>query len=328
MKSKNDLLSEFISGYIHLSKKDYAFFSNLQTIIKDTNKITSNQAKLFDKLITKYQRQLKKQNCDIDKLLNLDWVNEVVESKQEYLQAKLSFINGDLIIKAPFNTNFVQNFRKIIHNEFKWNALLKHYTAPFTTYNLKLALTCVKQYYKEFVLCEELTKIYDNISQYHAEFYNPTLVRKNDNFYIAAINESLHRSISHIVQLDDDPKTLFELSQYGIEIDKSIVSEDPLRNFASSPKVTFDIEDLDKIVEMLHLLNVDSVFTTRGLVYNKDVNKEIKTKLLDKGITCTPSNPNDSNYGIFIVSNSSFYSVPQTATKIIHLKNSRPVKIK
>jgi hypothetical protein len=326
MKSKNELLSEFVKGCIHLSKKDYSFFSNLKIIIKDTNKITSNQAKLFDKLINKYQRQLKRQNCDINTLLNLEWINEVVESKQEYLQAKISLVNNNLLIKAPFNTNFVQNFRKVTINEFKWDSLNKLYVAPCSTYNLKLAITYVKKYYTDFVLCETLEELSKDTFQYQSEFWNPTLVESNGNFYITCLNEPLYEAIASIEKLNDDPKTLFNLSMYGIDISPSITESDPVKHFASNHKLSYELDNLDEIIKMLKLLEVEHVFTSRDVLYNKKIINEIKLKLLEEGITCSPLGTMSNKNSVIFTSNSAV-SLSKKISKIIHLKNSRPINI-
>ena len=63
MQKKEHLLHYMMKGHVHLSKKDYGFFNNLSYIIREKNQVTSNQNKLFDKLILKYQRQLR--NADI-----------------------------------------------------------------------------------------------------------------------------------------------------------------------------------------------------------------------------------------------------------------------
>lgn len=329
MKSKNDLLSEFIKGYIHLSKKDYAFFSNLKLIIKDTNRITSNQVILFDKLINKYQRQLKRQNCDIDVLLNLSWTTEIVESKQEYLQAKISLSNNRLIIKSPFNTQFVKNFRNINLNEFQWDKTNKYYVAPFSTYNFKIALTCVQKYYTNFVLCDVLQELYNTTLQYQSELWTPTLIKQNGYFYISCLNESLYKAISDIENLNDDPKTLFKLSMCGINISTSIIDSDSTKHFASNYKLSYELDSLDEIVKMLKLLEIDHVFTSRDVVYNKKINNEIKTKLSQEGISCSAQTQKDKveGHSVLFSSNSNVLSFSKKTSKVIHLKNSRPVDI-
>lgn len=326
MKSKNQLLSEFVKGYVHVSKKDYSFFSNLSKIIVDENRITSNQARLFDKLILKYQRQLKKQGCDAEVLLKLDWLNDVVETKLEFTQAKIFYNNNSIHIKAPFNTQFVQNFRRVILNPFVWDSNNKWYVADFSTYNLKLAVNYVKTYYPQYVYCDVIQNMLDKVDTYKSKYWNPTLVRLHDRFYIICINQSLYDKISHI-ELNDDPATLFELSNYGITIDESVTKSEQLLLFASTYSLTYDLEDLDNLVDMLSLLKVDRVFTAKQLLYTKEVSNEIKTKLLARGIACMP-NKSESDEGILLLTSTVHSASMKRPSKIIQIKNSRPIHIK
>jgi hypothetical protein len=326
MKSKNQLLAEFVKGYVHVSKKDYSFFSNLSKIITDESRITSNQAKLFDKLIVKYQRQLKKQGCQIETLLALDWLNDVVESRIEFTQTKIFCNANQLYIKGPFNTQFVQNFRRAVLNPFIWDNKNKHYVADYSTYNLKLAIDYVGKYYQDYVLCDTLQQIVSRIDSFQSKYWNPTLIKVQNQFYVVCTNEILQERISHI-QLNDDPATLYELSNYGVIIDESITQDDELLAFAGSYKVTFDLKDLDNLVDMLSLLKVENVFTARDLVYTRDISNEIKTKLLEKGITCKTTK-SEHDEGVLLLTNTVHTPAMRKATKIVQIKNSRPIHIK
>lgn len=317
-----------LSGYVHLSKKDYGFFSNINHTCQENKPITSNQSKLFDKLLVKYKRQLTKLNHNVDELKKLEWKVGVVESKPEFLYAKIS-TNSFIKIKAPFNSQFVQKFRNAENNRFIWIKDKKCYAAPFTTYNLKLAATYVNKYYKEVVYCDNTTKILEELKVYdNAKYWHPTLVNINNNFYILGINENLYGAIKDI-ELNDDPKTLFELSKYGITIDHSITKGNSLLELAGKYNATVDLEYFDSLCKTLNLLEVDHVFTSRDIVYNKEVSNEIKLMLLQHGISCTPVSSTAHEKGILIKnSNSTTDYNTKRIEKVINLINSRPIKIR
>jgi hypothetical protein len=219
----------------------------------------------------------------------------------------------------------VQNFRRVILNPFTWDVKNKYYSAEYSTYNLKIAITYVAEYYKEYVLCDYLQELVDNVSQYQGKYWNPTLVKIHNRFYVICTNESLFDSISDI-ELNDEPGTLYKLSSYGIAIDESVTNDNELLSFSGSYKVTYDLQDLDKIVEMLSVLKVENVFTPRDLVYTRDISNEIKTKLLAKGITCKTTK-SETDEGVLLVTTSHFCMM-KSPSKIIHIKNSRPIHIK
>lgn len=324
---KDQLCQYLVSGYVHLSKKDYSFFHNVIVQTKDTKPVTSNQNNLFNKLLHKYKRQLTRLNHNVDNLVELEWRSGVVESKKEFLQAKIYVLGNDLIIKSPFNSQFVQQFRRVILNPFIWDTKEKFYIAELSTYSLKTAYIYVTKYYKDVVFCPTVQKLLDQTVPYNdAKYWTPTLVKTNNNFFIYSTNSILNQHIQDIV-LNDDPNTLFLLSQYGVSVDTSVTQDNETLNFAGTYKVSCDLDDLDAIVDMLHLLKVTHVFTARDVVYNKSVSNEIKTKLLSKGITCSPISNNTNATGVFITT-SSYESINGDFQKIIRLTNSRPILIK
>jgi hypothetical protein len=329
MNSKESLLAIFTNGQIHVSKKDYGFFINIQNLIKDRKPITSNQAKLFDKLISKYQRQLLKNKLDIPTLLNLSWTTQILESANEFLQARVFCRDKHIIIKTPFNTKFVTNFRKIDLNSFEWDKNDRHYIAPFSTYNLRLAVNFVPEYFKEVVFCDVLKEYIDKLKVYNgATIWSPTLVKIHGQYYIAGMNENLYDATKHIV-LSDDPKVLFELNQYAVKIDDSIIGNNKRLEFAANYNVTIDLDYLDVMVDMLKELNIKTVFTAREIIHNKEISNEIKVSLLEQGIVCKPYNfQNNNKGGVLLKSSSGIMYSMQNIDKIITIKNSRPIKIR
>lgn len=326
--NKDQLARYMISGHVHLSKKDYGFFNNVITQVQSNRQITSNQNNLFDKLLNKYKRQINKLNYDVENLISLEWKLGIVESKKEFLEARISIIDDEVIIKCPFNTQFVQKFRQLEINPFEWDSISKSYKGKLSTYSLKTAYSYLNKYYKDVVYCEHVKELLDQIENYSfVKFWQPTLVKIYNNFYIFAINESLADAISHL-EINDDPKTLFSLSMYGITIDSSVINDDPLKNFASTRRFTFDLDNLDFIIKMLKSLEVDHVFTSRDVVYNKNISNEMRMKLLEQNITCSPKNADNIFERSILFTTSSVESFGKKVAKIVHITNSRPIKIR
>jgi hypothetical protein len=328
--SKDQLAHYMINGHLHLSKKDYGFFNNIKSIVHNNKPVTSNQNKLFDKLLTKYQRQLHKLNLSVEELISLPWKVEVLESKQEYLDAYISIENDTIIIRSPFNNKFIQIFRKIPLNEFVWDKVKRIYTAPLSTYQLRIAVDIVSKCYEDVVYCDNVKSILKQIEEYNnIKYWQPTLVKINNNFYIVATNNSLNDSIKHI-ELNDDPKTFYLLSQYGVTIHEDLLS-DEYSKFASEYFTEVDSKDLLDLCDWLNNLNVEYVFTSRDLVYSKELSNDLKVALLEKHIACRPAKEFDTfTNGVLLKTNSSWTTISsiKNYSKIIHLTNSRPVKVK
>lgn len=327
--NKDQLAHYMIAGHVHLSKKDYGFFNNIKTIVHDNKPVTTNQDKLFNKLLAKYQRQLAKLNHNVQFLIELPWKVELLETKQEYLDAKISIKDNTITIKSPFNNKFIQMFRKLSMNEFVWNKTERFYEAPFSTYQLKIAVETVTACYESVTFCQETKNLLSSVAQYKSsKYWAPTLVKIQDNFYIVACNQALYDSISHI-ELNDDPNTLYQLSQYGINVDDSLLTG-RFQKFAAEYLTEIDINDLHDFTNWLKQLNVECVFTSRDLVYNKELGNDLKIALLNKGISCLPAKTHKLPNTVLIKTHSSWTPFGNyiNYNKIIHLTNSRPVKIR
>lgn len=329
MEVKEHLLHYLLSGHIHLSKKDYGFFNNLQYLIKDNQKITSNQVKLFDKLILKYQRQIKKNNLDINHLNQLPWRVEIVETSLEYLEAKISIVGNTIQIRSPFNTKFIQYIRKINPNPFLWNKIAKVYEAEYSTYAFKTAFFSVKKFYDSVKCCEISQQLLSELEYYNqARYWAPTLIESNGKFYIAAINESLYNALGNF-DLNDDPSTLFNLSTYGIEVDNDIVGNDKFKKFASQYETVVDLEDMDLLAQWLKFLKVDQVYTARDIIYNRTVSNEVKNTLQNHSLSIkTYISDIDEGINVLLKNTTYAYMEIKNIHKIIHLTNSRTITVK
>lgn len=327
---REHLLDYVLKGHLHLSKKDYGFFNNLQYIIKDKQKVTTNQNKLFEKLIVKYQRQLKKLGHDINALQELSWHAELVPTAQEYLTANISIEGDSILFRSPFNTQFIQEFRKIEDNPYIWIKDSRYYKAPYSTYALKVLVDTVNRHYELITYCDITTELLADIKQYENTIWQPTLKRVNGNYIIAGINKSLYEATKDIV-LSNEPKTLQKLSNYGIEIDTSVSGDDEFLKFAGDFEYTINIDDLDKLCDWLEKLGLDKVVTTRVVIYNRQVNTEIRNKLSERNIKIlSNSDPSESNVVLIRVGfmNTFFNNYDShSVVKLINLVNTRPVLV-
>lgn len=320
-----------LKGHLHLSKKDYGFFNNLQYIIKDKQKVTSNQNKLFDKLIVKYQRQLKKLGHDINTLQGLTWNVDLVPTSKEYLTAQISIENDSIVFRSPFNTQFIQEFRKVDDNPYIWIKDTRYYKAPYSTYALKVLVDTVHKHYELVNYCDTVNELLTDVKQYENTIWEPTLKKVNGNYIIVGINKSLYEATKDIV-LDNQPKTLQKLSTYGIKIDTTVSEGDPFLEFAGNFEYTINIDDLDKLCEWLEKLGLDKVVTNRVVIYNRQVNTEIRNKLAERNLKILSNNdPSDTSVVLlragfmntFFVSYDSYNVI-----KLINLVNTRPVQVR
>jgi hypothetical protein len=328
--NKDQLTNYLVQGHLHLSKKDYGFFNNIKTIVNDNKPITTNQDKLFNKLLVKYQRQLNKLDFNCNDLAALPWQVELIESKQDYLNAHVVVDNDVINIRAPFNSKFIQLFRNIPLNEFIWDKVKRIYSAPLTTYQLRIAIDTVSKCYETVVYCDNVKNILKQVEEYiNIKYWQPTLVKINNNLYILATNHSLNEAIKDI-ELKEDTKTFYLLSQYGITVHDDLLTDD-CKKFSAKYITQIDAENLQNFSDYLQQLNVKTVFTSRDIIYNKELSNDLKLSLLEKGIACRLAKEADNIADGVLLKTIVGYSMPfddKKYNKIVHFTNSRPIHIK
>jgi hypothetical protein len=264
MQTKEHLLYFFLSKPIRLHYSDRKFFNNLTMIIKDTNKITTGQDRLFSKLIEKYLLQLKQTNLTKDQLLALPWKADVIETSKEYTGAKVSLLNNKLVIRVPMNNKFIKKFDDIKDNTFVWDKTKKAYISPMSTYALKIAYTTLPKYFPEVYYCEYIKKVLAEVSHLSDAnlIWEPTLVNINNNYYVVAVNEAIGELITNI-ELNTESKTLFTLSKLGIKIHASLI-DSKIKKFASEFITEVDIDETE-IATWLKELGVKQVLLGKGV---------------------------------------------------------------
>lgn len=334
MKNKEQLLYFFLQGKISLSQYDYKFMANLQSIIQNNMRVTSNQAELFGKLISKYNKQLIKQGLVKEELKSLPWKTLIVESTSEYTGAVVSLLENDLTIRVPFNKTFISAFRNVKNNEFDWSKETKSYSAPFSTNSLKIAYSTLPKFFSTVRYDDNLQGIINELKQYEGLIWNPTLVDINGNLMIASITPEL-AAVMDSITLSLDPSTLFKLSHMGIEVAPELIEKDPKLQFASNQVYEVEITDIERIIGWMRNVGCKNVMIGRGL---RSLNlQENIVKLVEK-------------YGMKPITSTLFGNLPAGLTMLIQhtsptsqivngfstvnisktivLKDSRPIEVK
>lgn len=333
MKNKEQLLYFFLQGKISLSQYDYKFMANLQSMIQNNMRVTSNQADLFDKLISKYAKQLTKQGLVKEELKSLAWKTMIVESTPEYTGGVVSLIEEDINIRVPFNKTFISEFRNVRHNMFNWSKETKSYSAPFSTASLKIAYTTLPKFFSVVRYDDELQSILDELKQYEGLIWNPTLIDANGNLVVAAINPILGELINDPLTLS--PRDLFKISQMGITIDPSLYQNDPKKEFASTQVYEVDITDIEQVIGWMKNIGCENVLigrAARNIVDRDGLNQMIEKygmkaagpaifgNKLSEGVTMIIQHTTPTDMRSSYTQNN--------ISKTIVIKDSRPIEVK
>ena len=332
MTNKEQLLYFFLQGKISLSQYDYKFMANLQTIIQNNSRVTSNQADLFDKLISKYKKQLVRQGLVKEELKELPWKTMIVESTSEYTGAVVSLRDNNLNIRVPFNKSFISEFRNVPNNAFEWDKETKSYSAPFGTTALKVAYTVLPKFFSTVRYDNELQNIITELHQYESLVWNPTLMQVNGNLVVAAVNQVLAEVINSMT-LSLDSMTLFKLSRMGVDVDPAIIKTYPKLQFAASNVYEVEITEIEQVIGWMKNVGCENVVIGRGL--RSTISQEHLTDMIEKygmkslGPLSYGTLPDGVSMLMQHTSNVTSRS-PFTGqiSKTVVLKDSRPIEVK
>lgn len=335
MKNKEQLLYFFLQGKISLSQYDYKFMANLQTMIQRDHRVTSNQAALFDNLISKYKKQLSKNGYDKAILKELPWKVDVVESTPEYTGANLRMSGDELVLKVPFNKTFISAFREIKHNTYEWDKDNKVYRSPFSTTALKIGITAPKKHFHSTRVCDEIQSILDSLKPYDA-IWNPTLVKMAGKLIVVAVNDRLGELINDI-ELTESPKTFHLLAKMGIAIHPDLLDTDE-KKFAAEYITQVDIEMINEVPKWIKNLGCDYILLGRGMGrYGVDSNlkAELENACVKFNIQTMPTTADTTATECILIQHSSSIDSMFMHTsdkyeigKCVIIRNSRPVEVK
>jgi hypothetical protein len=331
LKSIEQLLY-FMKGQIHLSRYDEKFIDNIATLTT----VTTNQVVLFHRLVFKYRRQFAKHELFVEKLVDLPWNVKVVESSPQYTDGHVSIVDDTIYFRCPFNRNFIDGFRKVPLNKFTWNKDKRLYEAPYNTYSLKILVNTANKFFPIIHYCEESQSLIDEVKQYEGvKYWQPTLVKRNDNLYILAINEPLYNALGDIV-LTEDIDTFKKLSCHGVNIDPVFYANDKKLKFVCESVTEVEQSMMADMVQWLKDIQCDIVYITGGNSINLAKKKLVQLltdsdiKYRDASLNAMPGMKHSQELPVVINFKRNFDIIdnPIKVSKVVYMVNSEPIEIK
>lgn len=334
LNTKEQVLYYFLYHDIRLNVYDKKFLLNLENIIKNQKKVTTNQKKLFEKLILKYTKQFFKKGFDSASLVQLPWKTPIVESDAHYTNAQVSAEQGKLILRTPFNRNFISWLRSGTVDVFNWTREKKCYISDLNSYSLKFLYHNLPKFFTEIKYDETTQSILNELNSYSADIWDPTLVKVHDYYIIGAVNKFVDEATKNI-KLNDRAKTLFDLSLHGVKAHDRILKNSLKKKFAVNPRPSIDIKHVDSIAKWLREFGIQNVY------FNKDISSVVALgELLDlKNVKSSDTIQIEkalAKYKIIRIKNEKFFSSDNSkglcviiktfsAIKPSYYKNTKPV---
>jgi len=322
-------------GRIKLSPTDLKFITNLNFNLIKGEKVTTNQIALFEKLITKYQRQLSKCKLTADKISKLQWTTaNIVASDTMFTQPYLHIDKNVIYFKSPFNTKFIQQIKNL-ESKYIWDRDKKHYTCEYGTFAFKEIVQLAEKHYSIVNYCDVSQTLLNTTSELQHNYWNPTLVKGKANYFICASNQSLNEATKSI-PLSDDLKSLSDLSRFGVEIAENIKQTGAKYKFAGEYQTEININDLDDVISWLVEMSVDCV----GVVLENTIPLPLKLKVHEqcklnnievinlKSMRLANIPSNFQRIVAFCFSNKLEFPQNSNIIKVVKVNNTNPIDIK
>jgi hypothetical protein len=328
--TKEQLVNYLLSN-VSLGTYDRKFLDNLQTGFLGINRpVTTNQSLLLSKIVTRYARQLAKQEIAYIDMVNLPWTKEPIESLPEFITAFAELVDDKIVIRSPYKTSFIKELRSV--KTVKWFKESREWHVNYNESNLKKVVTLIADHYETINFCETIKDMLATAEQYeNIKVWDPTLVEVSGNLLIAGIIESMYDA-THDIQLERSPKCFSTLASYGITISSELTTTDIL-TFAADPSPKIERSNILDLVEYLPIIgckNVVCVATVHSMA--SDQFKLLTKGLAENNINVINNGSVDykslSNYVVlFSLAHAMASGIEAHATKLIQIVNSNPIKI-
>jgi hypothetical protein len=286
---------------------------------------------LFKKVAGKYKRQFSQLKIEVDEVLTRSWDVNIVESIPEYTGASIKIENDKLILRSPFNKNFLTALKKNPIYTLEWVKDRRQYEGEYSHTNLKELMYLTADHYSILNHCEKVTQIVESLSVYeNVKYWTPTLVYKG-HYYIAALNEHLYEVIKNI-EITDDLKTISALVKYGIAIDQSVTdhlleTEIPAKvRLAINFQVEIELKDTQLAIEWLEEFGCDAICEPKALLTNSKL--DIHNTTIN--VFTNPKDLKNYENSVIVYQRGNFSLVNETPMKlfkIIKFVNSEPIDL-
>lgn len=336
ISSQQDLIDFILrSGSIRLSRQDRHFFHSIFDLLYTNQPVTSSQVWLMNTLIDKYDKQLSKY-IDTNGLKNLPWGAKIILSDAKYTDGHIEIINDKIYFRCPYNNKFISSLRNSNGNElFVWEKANRRYVADFCSIGFKLIVTLAFNIFNVVHCCPVTKQLIEQLSLYenkHTSYWDPTLVKINNQVMILASNSHIHDYLEKInFDYQVTPKNLATLCRMSVKVDSSLIEHDYDLEFASTYNPIIELKNLDTLPRLLKLIECDMVHTDYDNFYSKH-RDELKELLKKENIYMSVGKLMPKSYKFPVMlkfrTTNTFEQKNKYIGKIIQVVNREPINFK
>jgi hypothetical protein len=243
LKNTRDAMHVNLMNAIRLNRYDSKFMKNIWEMYLVKNKpLSTGQNVLYEKILHKYRKQIKKMGINYRDILALSWKESVVSDKILNLKAFFRLTNGadgdTMELYFTFNKAKIEEIRKLVHDDdatyfnigidhnfgngqkydFTWDNKTKIWSGPFNEYLFKRLYEFALKY--RIPIASEVTQFVRSMAEFGtASDWTPSVHVSNDRIYVSHITESMLPYLEKLDPADLSVRNMEEFLKMGLAAD-------------------------------------------------------------------------------------------------------------
>ena len=249
LPDSRDALHTYLTGEVRLNRYDQKFMSNIWLKYISINKpLSTNQDELYEKIVHKYRKQLKKLGINWRDIKELPWKAGTVDLEKITQNTYFKLVEdeeGEMQMRLyfTFNKNHIDEVRALLHDDdgkhfnvgsesnmgnrqkynFTWDNRSKVWHGPFNLYLFKSLY--------EFALNKKV-KIYDTVQALVDKLndcgskaeWTPSVRIVNNRLYVSHITEEMLPVLNDIDPTDLSVYNIERMTKLGLAVPTEISS--------------------------------------------------------------------------------------------------------
>jgi len=240
LPENRDMLHHDLMTKVRLNRYDLKFMSNIsvQYLTKD-KPLSPGQNDLYEKIVHKYRKQLRKLSVNYRDVLALNWKNGIIAletlNQKTYLRLADNEGTPEIQLYFNFNKNQIEEVRAIVHDDagvhlnggvresfgngqkynFNWNNTDKTWSGPFNLYLFKGVYDFANRI--DVKLDDSVTELVSGIEAVGTEEeWTPGVRIVNGRLYVSHITETMLPILNDIDPCDLSIVNIERLTKLGL----------------------------------------------------------------------------------------------------------------
>ena len=242
--------------------------------------LSPGQNELYEKIVHKYRKQLRKRKLNYKEVIALPWKNDIVSIEVLNRKTYFRLTDNNMELYFNFNKKQIEEVRSIVHDDvgnhlnigrptnfgngqkydFNWNNASKTWSGPYNTY-------LFAQLYKFAVSANvkiesSVTDLVDEMSRWGTkEHWTPSMHIVNDRVYINMIAETMLDKLADIDMADTSVRNIEEIAKLGIAPPDEYASiVEYLSSAASVTHLISTVDDVAVLKDYIDTCNRKTLF--------------------------------------------------------------------